>query len=214
MRSIERIESADDPRVSAYRALADPQLLRARGQFVAEGRLVVRRVIEDSRYSIRSLLVNEAALRDLAPALDALDPPAAVYVCDTADFLGITGFHIHRGCLALVDRPAELSVGAALERARTAIVLESVTNPDNVGGVFRNAAAFGAGAVILSPACADPLYRKSIRTSMGAALLVPFARADQWPSAIGTIRDRGFTILALTPREPSVAIGEWQRAHR
>ncbi|HYM26074.1 MAG TPA: RNA methyltransferase, partial [Vicinamibacterales bacterium] len=112
--------------------------------------------------------------------------------------------------LALVDRPADRSVDAALARAQTAIVLESVTNPDNVGGVFRNAAAFGADAVILSPECADPLYRKSIRTSMGAVLRVPFARTEQWPAAIDAIRGQGFAIVALTPREPSVPIDEWR----
>src|SRR5207244_7420046 len=91
----------------------------------------------------------------------------------------------------------------------TAIVLRGVTNPDNVGGVFRNAAAFGAGAVILSPTCCDPLYRKAIRTSMAAVLRVPFARATEWPSALTTIRASGFTVAALTPREPSQSIDQW-----
>ena len=140
-------------------------------------------MIDDPRYAIRSLLVNDAALRDLGPAVDAVDPAVPIYVCATEDFLGITGIDIHRGCLALVAHPGALSVAEALAGVTTAIVLEGVTNPDNVGGVFRNAAAFGAGAVILSPTCCDPLYRKAIRTSMAAVL--------------------------LTPREPSQSIDQW-----
>src|SRR5437763_1816690 len=205
-RSIERIADAADPRVAAYRGLSDPERLRSQGLFVAEGRFVARRVIEDARLPIRSLLVNGAALRDLGPLVDTIDRRVPIYVCETAGFLGITGFPIHRGCLALVERPAALSIVEALGTATTAIVLEGVTNPDNIGGVFRNAAAFGAGAVVLSPTCGDPLYRKAVRTSMGAVLRVPFARASEWPAALTGIREAGFTVAALTPREPSEPI--------
>jgi len=206
LRSIERIADAADPRVASYRGLSNPELVRSQGLFVAEGRFVVRRVIEDARLPIRSLLVNGAALRDLGPLIDTLDRRVPIYVCETAGFLGITGFPIHRGCLALVERPAALSIAEALGTATTAIVLEGVTNPDNIGGVFRNAAAFGAGAVVLSPTCCDPLYRKAVRTSMGAVLRVPFARASEWPAALTDIREAGFTLAALTPREPSEPI--------
>jgi len=207
-RAVERI-AAGDPRVVDYQAFGDPQLVRSRGLFVAEGRLVVRRVIEDARLAIRSLLVNDAALADLGPLVDSVDPAVPIFVCATADFAGIAGFNIHRGCIALVQRPAPLTVAAVIARSTTAIVLEGVGNPDNIGGVFRNAAAFGAGAVVLSPTCADPLYRKAIRTSMGAALRVPFAVAGAWPAALTEIRAAGFTIVALTPHQPSVAIDEW-----
>ncbi|HMD35726.1 MAG TPA: RNA methyltransferase, partial [Vicinamibacterales bacterium] len=190
--------------------LSDAELLQSRGLFVAEGRIVVRRVIEDPRYRVRSLLINDAALREMAPVIDRLDAAVPVYVCRTVRFLAITGFNIHRGCLALVERPARQSVGGVLGGAARVAVLEGVTNPDNVGGVFRNAAAFGTGAVILSPTCCDPLYRKAIRTSMGAVLRVPFARADAWPGAVTEIRDAGYTIVALTPREPSMPIAEWR----
>src|SRR5262249_23063259 len=115
----------------------------------------------------------------------------------------ITGYNIHRGCLALAVRPAPAALDDVLRAARTVVVLEGVTNADNVGGVFRNAAAFGAGAVLLSPTCCDPLYRKAIRTSMGAVLSVPFARAAPWPAAISLLRSRGFTVGALTPRDPA-----------
>jgi tRNA G18 (ribose-2'-O)-methylase SpoU len=165
--------------------------------------------MEDGRYRLRSILVNEAALRDLHPLVGGLDPGVPVYLCGNGDFQGITGFHIHRGCLALVERPAPQSIVDVLAGAGTVVVLEGVANADNVGGVFRNAAAFGA-AVILTPTACDPLYRKAIRTSMGAVLTVPFARADEWPAALTGIRDAGFTLAALTPREPSVPLAEWR----
>src|SRR5207253_6152060 len=120
-------------------------------------------------------------------------------------FLGITGHDLHRGCLALATRPEPPPIDALLAAARTAIVLEAVGDADNVGGVFRNVAAFGAGPVLLSPACCDPLYRKAIRTSMAAALSVSFARVDEgdWPEVLVRVRAAGATIVALTPREPS-----------
>jgi tRNA G18 (ribose-2'-O)-methylase SpoU len=201
--SVERIERAADARLAAFRDLGDPERLRARGEFVAEGRMVVRRVIEDGRYRVRSVLVNEAARRDLAPALDTLPGDVPIFIGDASAFLEITGFDIHRGCLALVERPPAAAIDTLLATAPPLIVLEGVANADNVGSVFRNAAAFGAGGVILSPTCCDPLYRKAIRTSMGAVLRVPFARAGEWPAALDTIRAAGFTIVALSPREPS-----------
>src|SRR3989442_12546037 len=102
--AVERIDCASDPRLAPYRDVRDGQLLRERGLFVAEGRLVVRRAIEDRRYAIRSVLVNDAALRDLAPAIEMLDASVPVLTCRTGDFLQVTGFDIHRGCLALVER--------------------------------------------------------------------------------------------------------------
>jgi tRNA G18 (ribose-2'-O)-methylase SpoU len=200
---VERITRANDPRVAVYRDVPDAELVRSRGLFVAEGRLVVRRVIEDGRYRVHSLLVSEAARQALEPAIATLPPDVPVYVCDTGDFLGIAGYDVHRGCLALVERPPVTPIASLLDLARTLVVVEGVTNADNVGGLFRNAAAFGAGAVLLSPTSCDPLYRKAIRTSMAAAIRVPFARADEWPGALSQVRNAGFTIVALTPREPS-----------
>ena len=111
-------------------------------------------------------------------------------MCETPDFLGITGFNLHRGCLALVERPAAIAPCQILRDARTIVVLEGVANADNVGGVFRNVAAFGADGVLLSPTCCDPFYRKAIRTSMGATLRVPFARIDDWPAVLPTSERR------------------------
>jgi tRNA G18 (ribose-2'-O)-methylase SpoU len=199
----ERIDGSGDARVAAYRDLTDADLARSRGLFVAEGRLVVRRVIEDGRYRIQSVLVSGAARRDLAGAFDTLPAEVPIFVCDSRDFLGITGLDIHRGCLALVERPVPASVDDVLAAGRTVVVLEGVANADNVGGVFRNAAAFGAGGVLLSPTCCDPWYRKAIRTSMGAALRLPFARAAEWPGVLSRVRAAGYTTVALTPRAPS-----------
>jgi tRNA G18 (ribose-2'-O)-methylase SpoU len=202
---IERIECANDTRAAAYRDLGDGELLRRRGLFVAEGRLVVRRIIAGARYAVESLLVNDATLCDLAPALEQLDPAVPVLVCRTADFEPLTGFNLHRGCLALVRRPPPMSLASLIAPATLLVVLEGVTNADNVGAVFRNAAAFDAGGVLLSPTTCDPLYRKAIRTSMGAALQVPFARAadEEWPAMPAHLRAAGFAVVALTPREPS-----------
>jgi tRNA G18 (ribose-2'-O)-methylase SpoU len=201
-----RLDRADDPRVQEYRAVSEPELVRDSGLFVAEGRLVVRRVIEDGRYRVRSLLLSEAARRDLEPVLGRLAEDVPIYICAAGDFLTIAGFDIHRGCLALVRRPAILSAENVLGTARVVVVLEAVANADNVGGVFRNAAAFGADAVLLSPTCCDPLYRKAIRTSMAATLQVPFARMEDWPHGLAALGVRGFTIVGLTPRAPAQSL--------
>jgi tRNA G18 (ribose-2'-O)-methylase SpoU len=203
--SIVRIERASDRRVDMYRDLRDAVLLRDRGLFAAEGRLVVRRAIEDGRFAVDSMLVNDAALHDLESAIGRLDPAVPVYVCPSGAFPAVVGFNLHRGCVALVRRPRATSVAALVEGGRLVLVLDGVANPDNVGGILRNAAAFGADAVVLSPTSCDPLYRKAIRTSMGAALRIPFARCGEaeWPGAIARLRTAGFTTVALTPREPS-----------
>ena len=202
----EHILGPDDPRVAPYREISDAELLRAHGVFVAEGRLVVRRVIEDGRFRVRSVLVNDAARRDLAPVFERLPADVPILGCDADDFISITGFDIHRGCLALVERPADPGIDRILEAGRLIVMLEGVGNADNVGGVFRNVAALGADGVLLSPTCCDPFYRKAVRTSMGAVLRVPFARAPEWPAALMRVRTAGFTLVALTPREPSESI--------
>jgi tRNA G18 (ribose-2'-O)-methylase SpoU len=202
----ERVVSALDPRVADYRGVSDPALLRARNLFVAEGRLVVSRLLEDTRWTVRSVLVSDAARQSLEPVLAAAAGRVPILVCGSTDFLGITGHLIHRGCLALVERPSPVPFGDLLTGRDLVVVLEGVGNPDNVGGVFRNAAAFGAGAVVLSPSCCSPLYRKAIRTSMGAVLRVPFVHLDEWPAPLVELRAAGFSIVAMTLREQSETI--------
>ena len=204
---IDPLSGPDDPRIAEYRHIGEHELVCAKGLFVAESRLVVRRLIEEHPRAVRSLLVSEAALRSLEPVLASLAEGTPIYLGTHDDLAAITGFNHHQGCLALAARPDPPSLDALLAGARFAIVLEGVTNADNVGGVFRNAAAFGADAVLLSPTCCDPLYRKAIRTSMAATLRVPFARIGDWPSALSEVRARGFTIVALTPQATAEEIG-------
>jgi tRNA G18 (ribose-2'-O)-methylase SpoU len=194
------VTDTTDPRLALYRGVRDPELLRAHGAFVAEGRMVVRRLLTASRFRARSVLVTPAARAELGDILEALGPDVPVYVAGADLFSELTGFHVHRGCLAIGDRQGhDLAWRDGVRHARTVIVLERVGNPDNVGGVFRNAAALGADAVLLSPGCSDPLYRKAIRTSMAATLTVPFAAAEPWPEALDGLRAAGFSIVALTP---------------
>ena len=194
--------------------IPEPQLVRARGLFVAEGRLVVERLIEDGRCTIQSLLLSPAARRSLEPMLAAIRPDTPIYVCEARDFLGITGFD----CIEDVSPWRSVHPSSAtcelLRDAQTLVILEGVTNADNVGGVFRNVAAFGADAVMLSPTCCDPLYRKAIRTSMGTTLRVPFATTDDWPSGLGDVRATGFTLVALTPHRGAQPIDAFLGAGR
>jgi tRNA G18 (ribose-2'-O)-methylase SpoU len=198
-----RIDQADDPRLAGYTHLADPKGLRQKGWFVAEGRLVVERLLAQSRYEIDSLLLNDSAWRALEPTLRERAVAAPVYLCPSELFVRLTGHDFHRGCLALVRRPMPMAFARVIEAARVLVVLEGVGNPDNVGSVFRNVAAFGADAVLLDPRSGDPLYRKTIRTSMGASLRVPFASMGDaeapWPDCLSLLRAQGFELLALTP---------------
>ena len=192
------VPDLDDPRVAGYRAIADPDRLLELGLFVAEGRLVVRRLIELRHWAIQSILLTQAAADNLADVLSLTTAP--IYRARQEAMNDIAGFNIHRGCLALVTRPLTPTLDriAAGPLSRV-LVLEAVNNPDNVGGLFRSAAAFGIDLVILGPSTGDPLYRKAVRTSMAATLSVPFVKAPRWPGAITDLRADGFTVLALTP---------------
>jgi tRNA G18 (ribose-2'-O)-methylase SpoU len=189
--------------------MSDGELLRRRNRFVAEGRIVVGRLLE-ADHRVESLLVNDASYRALAASLSHLPQDVPVYICDTDEFTAITGFNLHRGCLALVERPLARSPDEVVRRGDRLLVLEGVTDADNVGSAFRNAAAFGA-SVLLSQTCCDPLYRKAIRTSMGSVLRTPYARVQDWPSDLGTLRNAGFTIVALTPRGDAIDLPTYAR---
>lgn len=194
--SVTRIEDERDDRLEDYRNVPDPELLARRRLFVAEGRLVVRRLLASSRLPVRSVLVTEPALGPLEDML-ASRPDLQVYVVPQHVMNGVTGFDIHRGCLALGER-LPLPHWTELTRgARRLTVLERLGNADNVGGIFRGAAAFAVDAVLMGPSCADPLYRKAIRTSMGAALNLPFAAADPWPGVLRLLAADGWTVVAM-----------------
>ena len=199
------IVAPDDPRIADYRALRDGELLRGRSLFVAEGRLVVERVLRDNRYRVLSLLLNPASHEALDRA-GLLTPDLIAYVCAPTAFRDITGVDVHRGCLGLVQRAPAVPWRDVVKGGRLVVVLEDATNADNVGGAFRNAAAFGADAVLLSPACCDPLYRKAVRTSMAAVLRVPYAHLTPWPEGLEELRAEGFTVAALSLRKPAIPL--------
>lgn len=217
-----RIGSLDDPRVADYANMRDAELLQRRdplderahgGVFIAEGELVVRRLAA-SGFATRSLLTTERQAEKLTDLAGALPEGTPLYVASPEVVNGIVGFNIHRGVLAVGERPARTDAHALLSRAGPFVVLEDLCNHDNLGGVFRNAASLGgAGAtVLLSARCADPLYRKSLRVSMGTALSVPFARLGDWPAAggrdVAALRSAGIRAWAMTPAEDAVDLEE------
>ncbi len=200
------INSAEDPRLAVYRGVSDPELARASGLFVAEGRRVVQRLLASPAFAVESVLVTAAACAALqaTPAALARRPDVPIYLVPQAVMNEVAGFHIHRGCLALAIRPALPPWETLAARARTLVALERLADADNVGSTFRSAAAFGVDGVLLGPGCADPFYRKAVRTSMGAVLSVPFASVDApsqlWPGALQVLRDGGWQVVGLTPR--------------
>src|SRR5688500_16935871 len=207
-----RIESFDDPRLADYRNVSDAELLRRRNRFVTEGRLVVGRVL-DAGNRVESMLVNDASLKGLETKIARLPQEIPIYVCNTNEFTAITGFNLHRGCLALVERPAIRSLADVLREAELLLVLEAITDADNVGSAFRNAAAFGA-SVVLSDACCDPLYRKAIRTSMGTVLRTRYTRLNNWPDDLAALKAEQFTIVELTSRQHAIDLATCARRQR
>jgi tRNA G18 (ribose-2'-O)-methylase SpoU len=200
---VEQIDDAQDLRLDDYRELRGP----GRDTFVVEGRLLVQKLLA-SRFRVRSILTTRAALADLEAALARHGGDASVYLTTAETVERLVGFPFHRGCLAAAERGASLVLADLMPRARLLVVLEQVTNPDNVGGVFRNAAAFGAEGVVLSPGCGDPFYPKAVRVAMGGSLEVPFVHAPDWPAALGRLKDAGFTLVALTPQAGAVDFDE------
>ena len=188
-----------DPRIADYRRVRDAEWIRERGLFVAESRRLVRRLIEGRRFTIRSLLVSEAARRDLDAALSEADVDAPCYVATREVISGVAGFHVHQGCLALAEcGPAldPLALAASAKSGRGLLVVaEGLSDPDNVGGLFRNAQGFGADGVWIAGGGAGPLYRKALRVSMGAALELPFAE-PAWPDGLAALAGIGFTTIA------------------
>jgi tRNA G18 (ribose-2'-O)-methylase SpoU len=200
------VATLDDPRVDAFRRVTDHAWLRSRGLFVAEGRLLLHRLIAASHYRIEAVLVSPAAHAALAADLERLHAP--VYVAPQPILDSIAGFNFHRGCLALARRPEPRSV-EELAGSHRVLGLEGIGNPDNVGGLFRCAAGFGADGVLLDEASGDPFYRKALRTSMAATLGVPFARTSNWPATCALFRERGFEVAALVTDPGAATIADF-----
>ncbi len=208
------VDDPDDPRLDLYRGLNDPAgrmaLEADQSVFVVEGRLAVARLLT-SGYTVRSLLVDDrhaAAAGDLVAATRARGAP--VLIGSRGVVAGTVGFALHRGVVAVADRPSPTApeqlladaVGTTVsgEAPRLVAVLEGLNDHENIGALFRNAAAFGVAGVLLDPTCADPLYRRSVRVSVGHVLHVPFARLAPWPTGLDEVRAAGFVVAAMTPR--------------
>ena len=204
----EAIEDAADPRLDDYRDLRDAALRVRQGVFIAESREVVRLLLAGTRFRARSVLATPPALAALRPALDAAVPAPRVLVAHHDVIREVAGFDFHRGCLAVGERGAEPALDALVvpPGARLVLVLEDVSNPDNVGAIFRNAMAFAVDGVLLSARSVDPLYRKAIRVSMGGSLRVPFARLSDWAGGLARLRAAGYTVVALTPSAAALAL--------
>jgi tRNA G18 (ribose-2'-O)-methylase SpoU len=194
------IADAADPRLADFRDLTDADVRPdRRGIVIAEGVNTVERLF-GSPYQVRAVI----GVRSRLEQLSTVDAP--VYVVDKWTLSDVVGFRVTRGVLASADRVAPPSVPALLDSAMRVAVLEALNDFENLGALFRNAAAFGVDAVLLDPRCADPLYRRSVRVSMGHVLRVPFAVADDWPNELKSLRERGFAILATTPRPDAVPL--------
>lgn len=196
--------SADDPRVAAYRDVRERDVVRGR-RFIVEGKVTLGRLAEASRFGVESVLIAESRVEPLADVIAKLKPDVPVYVAPQAVMDGIAGFHIHRGVLAMARREMEQTVEqlvAALPRGPlTLLSLIGLSNHDNVGACFRNAAALGAEAVLLDGESCDPLYRKSIRVSAGTALSLPFARSGDGAGMIAALDAAGIEAWALSPSD-------------
>lgn len=194
------VDDPADPRLDDFRDLNSidrrPDLPSGKGLVIAEGVLVVQRMLA-SRFRPRALLGTDRRLGELGSDLDVSDAP--FYRASAEVMAAVIGFHLNRGVLAAAPRPPESSLAQVLDGARTIAVLEGVNDHENLGSVFRNAAGLDVDAIVFGLGCADPLYRRAVRVSMGHALLVPYAWSAHWPADLEVLRDSGFRVLAMTP---------------
>ena len=198
-----------DPRLHDYSGLTDVELRKVRepaeGLFLAEGEKVIRRALA-AGYPMRSMLLSPKWVEPMRPLIELAGGP--VYVGAEPVLEAVTGFHVHRGALASMQRVDVPSADSVLARAKRIVVLEDIVNHTNLGAIFRSAAALGMDAALLTPSCADPLYRRSVRVSMGTVFALPYARLDSWPGGLATLREHGFRTIALTPGPTAVDLQE------
>jgi tRNA G18 (ribose-2'-O)-methylase SpoU len=226
MAGIVVVDDPSDPRLADYARLTDVRLRAAlepaHGLFVAEGDKVIRRAVA-AGFQVRSMLVTEDKLAGLADLASAC--PGPIYLVSAKAAEQVTGYRVHRGALASMARRALPAVTGLLSgahqardgqpgRPRRIVILEDLVDHGNVGGIFRCAAALGVDAVILSPRCADPLYRRAVKVSMGAVFAIPYARMSDWRGGLAEIRAAGYTLLALTPDQSAVPLGKLAPAAR
>ncbi len=212
MRVPTRIENLSDERLLDYVGLTDVALRRRsepeRGLYIAESEKVIRRALA-AGHRPRSFLMSQRWLTDLRDVVEAAEANGVpVFVGDHEVIQALTGFHLHRGALAAMHRPALPGLDKVLAKAHRVFVLEDIVDHTNVGAVFRSAAALGVGAVLVTPRCADPLYRRAIRVSMGTVFQVPWTRVDPWPGGIDALRRAGFTVATLALSESATSLDD------
>ena len=212
MAELTHVDDLTDPRLRDFTDLRDVQLRQSveteRGIFLAEGEKVVRRALE-AGHRPRSFLMAPRWLPGLADVMDRHDVPC--FVLEEKDIERITGFHVHRGALAALERPLLPAPAEVLRDARRVVVLEDLMDHTNVGAVFRSVAAFGYDAVLLSPRCADPLYRRAVKVAMGSVFWLPYARIEDWYAAPALLHEHDFTTYAMTLADDSVDLDDVPR---
>ena len=209
---IVHIDSLDRPELVDFRNLTDVVLRRlsepAGGLYIAESAKVIARALA-AGHRPRSVVLLQKWLPEVSALLEPYDVP--VFVAESALLEQLTGFEMHRGALASMHRPALPSVASVLENARRVVVLEDIVDHTNIGAIFRAAAGLGADAVLVTPRSADPLYRRSVRVSMGTVLQVPWTRLPEWPGAASLLHDAGFHLAALALSADAVTLDEFAR---
>jgi len=207
------VDDPGDPRLADYIGLTDAALRRrlegSQGLFIAEGELVIHQLLA-SAYPVRSILLSPSRYERLQEALGPVTAP--IYVAPPDVLQAVTGFDIHRGAVAAADRLPPAEVGPLVAGARRLAILEGLNDHENLGALFRNAAALGVDAVLLSPTCADPLYRRSVRVSLGHVLRVPFARLAPWPGALTDLARAGWDVVAMSPRAGGESVADLDAA--
>jgi tRNA G18 (ribose-2'-O)-methylase SpoU len=195
---IEHIIDPSDPRIAIYRNLKDKDLLRDNA-FIVEGKFILEAVLTRSRFEISSIFITEDRLLPLETVLSHVPSHIPVYVASQAILAQIAGYDVHRGILA-AGKVSEVEIGlpAYLSNKSSIAILSNISNPDNIGAIFRNAAGLGINAIILDAQCCDPLYRKSIRVSMGATLVLPWLQAGKIEEIIENVKNAGFSVYALS----------------
>ena len=206
------IADAADPRLADYRNLTDIALRKMleteRGLYMAEGAKVIERALA-AGHEPRSVLVSE---RWLASVESLIDPATPIYVAPEAVLEAVAGYDVHRGALAAMHRPPMPPLADVTREARLVVALESIVDHTNVGAIFRSAAGLGADAIVVAPTCADPLYRRSVKVSMGTVFQVPWTRAQQWPAALEDLKAQGFVVAALALSDNAVSLADFVAA--
>ncbi|MEE2665864.1 MAG: RNA methyltransferase [Myxococcota bacterium] len=203
------VDSSDDPRLDDFRDVKDAALRLQQGLFLVEGRRNIEVLARQGRFTPRSVLLTQAAFDAMRDTWAVLPASLPIYLGGKALIEEVVGYDLHRGCLAAAQRRDEDGPEEITRRGRLVVVAEDLTDVDNLGSLFRNALALGAGGLLLSPRCCDPLYRKAVRVSLGAVLRLPYARARRWPDGLLALRSAGYALVALDPGPESIALDDF-----